>query len=103
MIDIRTETMLTVSKAARFYSERFGGKKSPSAVYRWMAEDQRPPHEIRLEYVQTPDGRRTSVEAIERFVAALTSAEGGRRVPSRLEEVAELRARERLRARGLMK
>lgn len=98
MIDIRTETMLTVSKAARFYSERFGGKTSPSTIYRWTAKGH---NGVRLDYLETPRGRRTSIEALDRFLAALTSVESGQRVLSRSEEIAERQALERLRARGI--
>lgn len=99
-IDIRTETLMTVPEAARFLTERFrrGRRKvSPGTVRRWMASGHQG---VRLEWSRTPDARFTSVEAIDRFCAALASLDAGEPVLSCSAAAREEEAKARLRARG---
>ena len=77
MIDVSTEALLTPSAATReplFANARTGKPGSIPRVYRAMnlgarAHDGR---RVRLEWILGPGGRRTSREAIARFVAELT-------------------------------
>lgn len=77
MINLQTETLLTFSQATK-YLPRHGGKKvSPSTVYRWASDGY---HGVKLEWLKLPGAKVTTVEAIERFAAALTRIETGQPV-----------------------
>jgi hypothetical protein len=72
MIDIETETLLTLSQAAAEQPCRRQGKKvATTTVWRWST---RGSGGVVLETLQTPSGRVTSREALQRFFEALTEA-----------------------------
>ena len=68
-IDITREKTLDFRKVPSFIEKIRGHRPHISAVYRW-AESNR--NGVALEYLQTPKGRITSEEAIQRFFNALT-------------------------------
>jgi hypothetical protein len=84
-VDIRSEQILSLPQAARrFPPFRQGRPVNPSTIWRWISNG-----------VKLPDGRRvklgavrlsgrwlTSVEAIERFIAAQTPAPAGDTAPT---------------------
>lgn len=71
MIDIRTEKLLSLTRAARRLPRRRAGRKvAASTLYRWSAVGCRG---IRLETVQVGGTRCTSLEALGRFFAALAA------------------------------
>jgi hypothetical protein len=93
MIDIGSETLLTLSQAASLQACRRQGKKVSSVtLWRWAT---RGSGGVILETLRTPSGRVTSVQAIQRFFLALTESRqagsasarpfphAGRRSPSR--------------------
>ena len=72
MIDIGSETVLTLSQAASEQPCRRQGKRvSTVTLWRWST---RGCDGIVLETLQTPSGRVTSREAIGRFFQALTES-----------------------------
>jgi hypothetical protein len=74
-IDITTERLLSPTEAAREPVFRRRGKPiHVSCVYRYMTRGVVTAHGERmvLESIRTPMGVRTSAEAIERFIRALT-------------------------------
>jgi hypothetical protein len=70
MIDAQTESLVTFNKAAKLIP----GKPHLSQVYRWA---ERGLGGIKLEWIKCGGKRFTSVEALNRFYAALTRAAGG--------------------------
>ncbi len=72
MIDITSETILTLADAAKSLPKRSGRRIHTSTVYRWS---QRGCRGIRLETAQLGGSRVTSVEALQRFVERLTAAD----------------------------
>jgi hypothetical protein len=104
MIDTRTETTITLPQAAAEQPCRREGKKvSTITLWRWATKGCRG---IILETLQTPSGRVTSREAIQRFFEALTESHQvssgpatsaplrGRRSPSRRQRDSERAERE---------
>ena len=76
MIDVASETLLTLREAAGRIPGRRGGQRiHVSAVYRWA---QRGVRGVVLETIPVGGTLYTSVEAIQRFCAALAQA---RRLP----------------------
>jgi hypothetical protein len=70
MIDIGSETLLTLSQAAAGQPCRRQGKRvSTVTLWRWAT---RGSGGVILETLQTPSGRVTSREALQRFFEALT-------------------------------
>jgi hypothetical protein len=97
MIDIASETILTLSEAAARQACRRQGKRvSTVTIWRWATRGARG---IVLESLQTPSGRVTSVQAIQRFFVALSeqgqaaaglpASNPGRRSPSRRQRDSE--------------
>lgn len=72
MINSQTETLLTLSEAADSLPRRRAGRKcNKSTIYRWTSRGCRG---VVLESVQIGATRCTSVEALRRFYARLTTA-----------------------------
>jgi hypothetical protein len=99
MIDVGSETLLTLSQAAAEQPCRRQGKRvSTVTLWRWAT---RGSGGVILETLQTPSGRVTSREAIQRFFEALTASRqagsssarpaplAGRRSPSRRQRDSE--------------
>ncbi|MGO9923907.1 MAG: DUF1580 domain-containing protein [Isosphaeraceae bacterium] len=77
MFDIATETPITFSQAAALQACRRQGKRvSTVTVWRWAT---RGVNGIILDTLQTPSGRITSKQALQRFFEALTESRLGRR------------------------
>jgi hypothetical protein len=75
MIDLQTETGLSLVEAARTIPPSRGGRPTnPSTIFRWITRGTTGPagEKVRLEAVRRPSGWLTSAEAIARFFAALT-------------------------------
>jgi len=77
MIDVLTEDLIDLRTACCERPFRHGRTGKPahiSSLYRHVLRGARAANgeRIRLETVLTPSGRRTSREAIQRFIAALT-------------------------------
>ena len=82
MIDITTETLLTLTQAAHELPRRRRGRKTHvSSLYRWTAAGCRG---VILETIQVGGTRCTSREALQRFFERLTEprAAGGGAAPS---------------------
>lgn len=80
MIDVNVEQLLDINQAARhpaFRNTRTGKAAHVSSIFRYALYGGRAVNgqRIKLETVKVPSGLRTSVEAIERFIAALTCPE----------------------------
>jgi hypothetical protein len=103
MIDIETESLLTFSQAAAEQPCRRQGKRvSTVTLWRWSTRGCRG---VILETLQTPSGRVTSREALQRFFEALTESRQassssvrpapplGRRSPSRRQRDSEKAAK----------
>jgi hypothetical protein len=72
MIDSSSETLLTFSQAAAEQPCRRQGKRvSTVTLWRWATSGS---HGVVLETLQTPSGRVTSREALQRFFLALTES-----------------------------
>jgi len=74
-VDLRSEELLSLPQAARrFPPFRQGRPVNPSTVWRWVFTGVRLPdgRRVRLDAVRLSGRWLTSVEAIERFVAAQT-------------------------------
>jgi hypothetical protein len=111
MIDIGSETLLTLSQAAAEQPCRRRGRRvSTVTLWRWAT---RGSNGVILETLQTPGGRVTSREALQRFFETLTESRragassssarpaspAGRRSPSRRQRESE-RAEKYLISRG---
>lgn len=71
-IDVSTETVLTLTEAAKRLPRRRAGRRvHPSCLYRWTKNGCRG---VFLEFTQIGGTRCTSLEALDRFFAALTAA-----------------------------
>lgn len=72
MIDIKSEELITLPKAAADYvpRRRQGRKVSTSTMYRWSNPGIRG---VRLETIRVAGSLCTSVEALQRFFDALTA------------------------------
>lgn len=80
MIDISSEKVVSLSEAASLVPRRRAGKKCNTAtVYRWTTIGLRG---ITLESIQIGGTKATSVEAMQRFFDALTSAASQRTAPA---------------------
>ncbi len=78
MIDSTTETVLTFSAAARRIPPlRSGRPVSPSTLWRWAAVGcrARDGQRVRLETLRMGGSTATSLEALQRFFAALSAGE----------------------------
>lgn len=74
MIDPNTETLVTLTEAARLLPRRRAGKKvHPSCCYRWTTTGCKG---VILESIQVGGTRCTSREALARFFADLTGLSG---------------------------
>jgi hypothetical protein len=101
-MDLSTEKLLNISQAAkRFPPYRAGRPVHAATVTRWILSGIRGPggQRIRLEAVRRPAGWLTSVEAIERFLLALTpeldgSSASTPRSPGKRERASERAGRE---------
>lgn len=69
LIDLSREKTIDFREVPKFVEKLRGHRPHISAVYRW-AELNR--DGVALEYLQTPKGRITSVEAIQRYFERLT-------------------------------
>lgn len=77
MIDLNTETVLSLADAAKVLPKRRAGKPTHVAtVYRWA---QRGCRGVVLETIRVGCTRCTSREALQRFCEALTRGDGRRR------------------------
>ena len=81
MIDISSETVVTLTEAARRLPERRSGKRpNVATIFRWTNEGVRPKNgdpdapRIKLEWGMVGATRCTSLEALQRFSDALTAA-----------------------------
>jgi hypothetical protein len=75
MIDIRNETLLTLSQAARLQPPGRGGRPTHiSTVYRWIS---RGIGGIRLDAIRLGGRLLTSREALQRFAEQLTTGRSG--------------------------
>ena len=72
MIDITTETVLTLADAAKRLPTRSGRRIHVSTLYRWS---QRGCRGIRLETAQLGGSRITSMQALQRFCERLSDAD----------------------------
>jgi hypothetical protein len=73
MIDPNTETLVSLSEAARYLPRRRAGKKPHvSCIYRWTTSGCRG---VILESIQVGGTRCTSKEALARFFRRLTSGD----------------------------
>jgi Protein of unknown function (DUF1580) len=71
MIDIKHETLITLSEAAKFVPRRRRGRKvSISTIYRWASPAGH--RGVRLEALRVGGSLCTSVEALQRFFNRLT-------------------------------
>jgi hypothetical protein len=105
-IDIRSEQIFSLTAASKlpcFANRRAGSRINVSTLWRWTTTGVRG---IKLDSVMAGGSRATSLEAIERFFAALTQAAEHRPIasPSRLtrqrrEQIAA--AEQRLARRGV--
>ena len=98
-IDTRSETVIPISQAPR----HFPGRPNISSIYRWFGRGSRG---ARLETVVVGGRRYTSIEAIERFIAATTANSPGAdpqptRPTSRQREAAIRRAERELSEAGI--
>lgn len=73
-VDITREKTLDYRKVPAFIERIRGFRPHISAVYRWSESNSRG---IALEFLQTPKGRITSEEAIQRYFEALTRPRAG--------------------------
>jgi len=76
-VDIRSEQLLSLPQAARrFPPYRLDAPVNPSTVWRWILQGVRLPDgsRVKLEAIRLAGRWLTSVEAIERFIAAQTPA-----------------------------
>jgi hypothetical protein len=79
MIDISTETVVSLTEATRHLPQRRAGKRpNVATIYRWTNEGCRG---VRLEYVMVGATRCTSVEALQRFFDRLTEAAEAQQAP----------------------
>lgn len=80
MIDVENENLLTPQQACghRVFRDARGRKPHLSTLYRHMDAGVLAPDgsRVKLEFVRVPGGRRTSTEAISRFVQRLTLGAG---------------------------
>ena len=66
MIDLATETVVTLTEATNYLPRRRGGKKvSPSTLYRWKDDG--------LETLQVGGTLCTSIQALQRFCERLSA------------------------------
>jgi hypothetical protein len=80
MIDCTTETLLSFAAAARrLPSLRAGKPVSPATIWRWVAHGCRARNgeRVKLESLKVGGAAVTSIEALSRFFARLTSEESG--------------------------
>jgi hypothetical protein len=94
MIDIRRESILTLSEAARHPSlprRRHGQTPHPATLFRWA---QRGIRGIRLETIRIGGSLCTSVEALQRFFEELT--EGSPTISSPVQSDASKAAAKKL-------
>ncbi len=70
MIDIQTETVITLAEAAKHLPRRRAGRKPhPSTLYRWIANGV---NGIKLENILIGSSTCTSLQAMQRFFDRLT-------------------------------
>ena len=75
MIDVSSETVISLAEAARRLPARRAGKRPHvSCIYRWTVSGCRG---VVLESIQVGGTRCTSLEAMQRFCDALTAAADG--------------------------
>ncbi len=94
MINIKTETILPMHDVPAHAPIRRGRRRPHiSAPYRWA---QRGINGVKLETLQTPGGKVTSVEALQRFFDRLTAISAERPfVPSDNQRLRDIEAAER--------
>jgi hypothetical protein len=106
IIDLRNETLLTLTQAARMLpNSRRGRPVHLSCIYRWILDGVKTPQgKVRLEAVRLGGRWLTSAEALQRFAAAQTPDLADRpplpRSPSSRRRASE-RAEEQLRRIGI--
>jgi hypothetical protein len=89
-IDIKKEKLFPLSKAAKLKQlprRRAGKKIHPATLYRWSSPGLRG---CQLEVVQVGGTTCTSIEALQRFFAALTAAQTGGVPPSQTRPSADV-------------
>ena len=69
MIDPEVEQLVPVNKVPKKVEEWMGESHSVSTIYRWMNDGVRG---VKLEWMQAPGFRCTSVQALKRFFARLS-------------------------------
>jgi hypothetical protein len=79
MIDLRNEQLVAPKAAAKLMPGRNGRPMAVTTIYRHMFKGSKGHH---LEHVRVGGLVYTSVEAIERFVAALTALDAARMGPA---------------------
>lgn len=90
MINALSETLLTLREAAALPPfRRFGRPVHVATLWRWRSRGARAVDgsRVRLETLRLPDGVRTSVQAIERFIVLLNNpGADAERSPSQREK-----------------
>jgi hypothetical protein len=93
-IDVNTEALLSVDQARQHPAL---GPCHVATIHRLFTKGAKATNGsyVRLAFVQTPSGRKTSREAIASFILALTNADGN---APKMTSTAEKKRRERVRA-----
>ena len=90
MIDIQQEQILSLAKAARWWSQRTNQVKHPSTLWRWATRGVLAADGTRIRLEVAPDGRslKTSVQALQRLCDRLAEIRATVRVPEPVEVTA---------------
>ena len=92
MIDVTAETVVPFRELPKWTEKHFGKRKHPSTFHRWRLRGVRG---VKLETILLGGIRFTSVEALNRFFAATTSAADGEAcvvVPAKVDAAAVSKA-----------
>jgi len=95
MIDLQTEELLSLAKAAKLIPPARRGKKCHiSTLLRWITSGAKTPsgETVRLDAVRLPRGWVTTIGALERFITALTPDMATERPPPPRSPAARQRA-----------
>lgn len=99
MIDIRNETVLSLTDAGRHLPRRRAGKRPHVAtLYRWVQHGVRG---VKLEAIQVGGTLCTSLEALQRFCERLTGADSAQPQTTRTRKRAIEKAEAELEAAGI--
>ncbi len=92
MLNLSKEKLISFNEATKLFPHgRHGKRPHVATIYRWT---QKGHNGVLLEYAQLPSRRVTSVEAVHRFIKALTKQNDPRRDGFRLETPAQQRRRQ---------